>query len=600
MASDRRSGETVRVLNERISTIYLRLLGTAAVGIVNASLITIVVRHGNPGGWSRLWLAMVVLLSLVRILSFAVYRRDALKLDHVRRWAAWSVAGSLGSGLLWGIGPIVTAGGDPASQWLWAFAIGGMCAGAASLHSAHLPTALSFIVPACLPLSLTLLLQGGLAATAAGVMSLAFIGVTTLTALIFSSEFGKTLALKFALERRAVELHDANHRLSREIDDHRATSDALHQAQKMEALGSLTGGFAHDFNNLLAVIIGSLDSVVRGMKAGRPRTLVEAAIDAAESGASLTSRLLAFARKQTLAPRLVDIDEVIADFEELLKRAVSGSIRVVFASSASPPIASVDVAHFQAALLNLVVNARDAMPEGGLIRVSTGKARLDADALLGTDARPGMFVTVTVADEGEGLSPEMAARVFDPFFTTKANSGGSGLGLSQVYGFARQSGGFARFESEPGVGTVVTLFIPASDDALPDTDATPPLRRARPPRRPLSVLLVDDNPGVLAVLSAALAEKDWEIATARDGRSALGKVEAGGKFDVVVSDVDMPGDLDGIALQHTLRERWPALPVLLISGAPIPVERTGPDVAYLIKPFRNHVFLREIEALVYP
>jgi signal transduction histidine kinase len=604
MASDRRSGEQARLLNERISTIYLRLLGTAAVGILNASLITTAVDRGSRGRWSRFWLAAVILLSVARILGYRAWRRDPLKLDHVRRWAAWSVAGALGSGLLWGIGPLVSAGPDPASQWLWAFAIGGMCAGAASLHSAHPPTALSFIVPACLPLSLTLLAQGSFASGAAAVMSLAFIGMMTLTALVFSAEFGRTFALKFALERRAAELHDANDRLSQEIEDHRATSEALHQAQKMEALGSLTGGFAHDFNNLLAVIIGNLDVIARRMGAGRPRALVESAIDAAESGANLTSRLLAFARKQTLAPKLVDINRVVADFEELLKRAVSGLTRVTFALSAdnpphSPLIASVDVAQLQAALLNLVVNARDAMPEGGLITVSTAKVRLDAGALVGTEASPGEFVTVAVADQGEGLAPELAARVFEPFFTTRAASGGSGLGLSQVHGFAHQSGGFARFESEPGAGTTVTLFVPASDQPLPAAEAVPP-RQFRAPRAPLSVLLVDDNPAVLATLSTALAEKGWEVATATDGAAALALVGEGLEPDIVVSDVDMPGALDGIALEATLRERRPELPFLLISGAPIPGDRIGPDTAYLIKPFRNHVFLREIEALVYP
>jgi CheY-like chemotaxis protein len=227
-----------------------------------------------------------------------------------------------------------------------------------------------------------------------------------------------------------------------------------------------------------------------------------------------------------------------------------------------------------------------------------GSTTLAADDLVGTEARPGRFITVAVSDNGEGMSPEVAERVFEPFFTTKAGRGGTGLGLPQVYGFARQSGGFARVESEPGAGTVVTLFIPASDEPLPPGDGRKPEPAARG-GRPLSILLVDDNPGVLAVLSAGLADRGWQVATADDAVSALALVESGPRPDVVITDIDMPGAFDGVGLQQRLRERWPELPVLLISGAPIPSTAIGPDVPFLIKPFRNEALRSKIEDLVY-
>jgi signal transduction histidine kinase len=597
MGSERLVGEDARALGERIATIYSRLPGSSAASIINASLIVIVIQHQQATRLPALWLGLVILLSLLRMAAWWRYRQDQDKLDNIRRWEIISIAGSLGAGVLWGVGPLITGGSGGINQWLWAFAIGGMSAGAASLHAAHLRTALAFIIPACLPLSAMLLAEGTFAGVAAGAMTLAFIGVTSFTAILFSREFGKLLALRAALERRAVELHDANRRLSREIEDHRETSEALFQSQKMEALGSLTGGFAHDFNNLLMVILGNLDAIGR-QSSGRVRKMVEQAVTAAESGANLTSRLLAFARKQTLAPRLVDINAVVADFEGLLRRAVSGSISVEFAYSPKQVVAPVDPAHLEAALLNLVVNARDAMPNGGMIRVMTASVSLDAEDLVGTEARPGQFVTVAVSDNGEGMVAAIAERVFEPFFTTKAERGGTGLGLPQVYGFARQSGGFVRLESEPGIGTIVTLFIPASDEPAP-----PPLNTGRGSRpraeQTLSVLLVDDNAGVLAVLSAGMADHGWEVATARDAVSALALIESGPQPDIVVTDIDMPGAFDGLGLERRIREKWPALPVLLISGAPIPAAAIGPDMAFLVKPFRNQALVSKIQELVH-
>jgi signal transduction histidine kinase len=599
MADILSSVDQVRVLTERLSSIFSRLPGVAIVSLLNAALIVIVIEREEYARSAWIWLALVASLSLVRAIFYLGYRADRSPRD--RGWALYwqrvSVSGSFASGLLWGIGSLLIMGETSIDQWLWAFAIGGMCAGAASLHAAHLPSAFAFTLPACLPLALSLLFQGNFQAGAAGIMTLAFIGVTSFTAILFSKEFGRTLALKFALEYRAVELNNINGRLTREIADHHSTSEALYQSQKMEALGKLTGGFAHDFNNLLTVIIGNLDLIAAPAGEGRQKDLAATALAAAQSGASLTARLLAFARKQTLTPTLADINRIIAEFESLLRRAVPASIEFMFDFGAHAPIVHVDTTHFQAALLNLVVNARDAMPTGGLITISTARRQLDGDALVGTGSPPGDYVTIAVADDGSGMPPEIVERAFDPYFTTKTDSGGSGLGLSQVYGFARQSGGFVQLHSEAGCGSCVTIFIPASDAPLPIEDEVGAPAVARSGNR-LSVLLVDDNVAVLHVLQAGLADQGWSIATALDGRSALDMIAQDPAYDIVVSDIDMPGEIDGLDLENEVRQRWPHLPVLLISGAPIPVGRLRPDTEFLTKPFRNHILLSKIESLL--
>lgn len=480
---------------------------------------------------------------------------------------------------------------------MWAFVIGGMCAGAASVHAAHLPTSLSFTFPACLPLAASLLLNGNVQGIAAGSMILVFLAMMTFTAILFSREFGRSLELKYALEFRAVELDDANSRLKLEIEDHRSTSEALYQSQKMEALGSLTGGFAHDFNNLLTVILGNLDRIVSRSEQSQVRDMARSAIVAAESGASLTSRLLAFARKQALNPKMVNLNDVLIEFRDFLMPALTGSIRVEFAISEQAAIVPLDAAHFQAALLNLVVNARDAMPDGGLITISASRVSLDSAGAAVADVRSGDFVAVAVADSGEGMSPEALERAFEPYFTTKAGRGGTGLGLSQVHGFAHQSGGFVRITSEPGQGTCATLFIPLGTNSLPVGNMAES-KTVTKPTQSLSILIVDDNPAALGALEADLADHGWNATTAIDGKTALDIIESGKSFDIVVTDIDMPGELDGLKLATELRLKRPHLPVLLISGAPIPVDKMDADIPFLAKPFRKHIFLERIQAAI--
>jgi signal transduction histidine kinase len=403
-------------------------------------------------------------------------------------------------------------------------------------------------------------------------------------------------AMRAAIEARATDLDTSNRRLSEEIADHRRTSEALYQVQKMEALGNLTGGFAHDFNNILMVIIAHLEMIAKGRSPAATAELAYKAIGAAQSGADLTARMLAFARQQTLTPHPTELVAVVREFQQFVTHAVSGNIVVDYDIAVPAATSNIDAAQFQSVLLNLVVNARDAMPDGGGITISVARTRLDAGDLRGTGSAPGDFIAVSVADNGEGMSAQTLERAFEPFFTTKAATGGTGLGLPQVYGFARQSGGVARIESSPGQGTRVTIFIP---EIAPDERAQSPSPAAsqRPIRRACSVLLVDDNVAVLQAVEQGLIDEGWTVQPVDNAASALDAVASGTAFDIVVTDIDMPGSIGGLRLAKQLTGRFP-VPVLLISGAPISAEVYDSGFPLIVKPFRKAELVERIQAIV--
>ncbi len=551
----------------RVRSIYERLAMTSLITVANAALMTAVLVRSSDARGPWAWLGMVAALSAVRTASWRVYRGDPRIEERLKFWEAASVVASVLSGALWGLGALLLFPVDETGQWLWIFLIAGMCAGAASLHAAHLPTAMGFIIPAGLPLALRLAMERSEARQVAGVMTVLFVLAICFTAMRFSRQFGKVLQLQHDLQRRSQELDETNRRLVAEIKQHRSTADTLHQAQKMEALGHITGGIAHDFNNLLTVITGSMD-LIRRRAAGDDaiQRLATAASHAARRGARLTGSLLSFARKQSLHPEVVDLNALIVEFSPLLRRAVGEAIDLRLDLAADLAAAYADAAHFQSALLNLVINARDAMPGGGPLVVSTRNAELGgSDLVLDSETHQGRAVLVSVRDSGFGMAPEVVKRAFEPFFTTKPAGKGSGLGLSQVYGFARQSGGFATIESAPGEGAQVSMILPAL--AL---GVHPQARAARPaaaaPGQPLHVLLAEDDGAVAATLSEALSLLGWEVVAAPTGQDALTVLDRRPDIEVLVTDVVMAGAIGGVELARTAAQRRPGLPVLLISG----------------------------------
>jgi len=345
------------------------------------------------------------------------------------------------------------------------------------------------------------------------------------------------------------------------------TREALHQSQKMEAIGQLTGGVAHDFNNLLAVVIGNLDLIAKDIARGnlsRLERLSANALRAARRDASLTQQLLAFSRRQPLNPRTIDLNKSISDFQPMLQRACGETIRVRLNLDPGAWPAHLDPTHFEAALLNLVLNSRDAMPQGGVVTITTGNVDLSpAEASAVPDLGPGAYVRVIVQDMGTGMSDDVLRRALEPFFTTKEVGKGSGLGLAQVYGFVRQSHGQVVIKSDLGVGTRVHLYLPRSDE--PPVQETQATRDLVEPVLKEVVLAVEDDPDVLEIVVESLRDLGYEVVTASDGPHAL-SVLRNGRIDWLFTDVVMPNGMSGVDLAYEARGLWPDLRILLTSG----------------------------------
>jgi signal transduction histidine kinase/ActR/RegA family two-component response regulator len=393
-------------------------------------------------------------------------------------------------------------------------------------------------------------------------------------------ELAETLEQKVLARTR--DLAAANDRLTAEIAEREKAEARLVQAQKMEAIGQLTGGIAHDFNNLLTAVVGSIELLLRRTDDERLTRLAGNALQAAERGAKLTGQLLAFSRRQRLTPVPVDPNATVAAMRDMLARTIGGHIAVETDLVPGVWRALVDPTQLEVMILNLAINARDAMPQGGTLRIVTRNLAAAPEGPEG-ELAPGEYVCLCVEDNGVGMPPDVVGRAFEPFFTTKALGKGTGLGLAQLYGFARQSGGAARIESEEGKGTKVSLFLPRThseaEAARATADGRPLSRRGR-------VLIVDDDAAVLEAAAALLAELGFEVAPVPTGEAALALLRAGA-FDLLVTDIAMPG-MNGIELARAAREAAPGLPVLFASGY-ADLQTFGADLDHevlLKKPFR--------------
>jgi PAS domain S-box-containing protein len=358
----------------------------------------------------------------------------------------------------------------------------------------------------------------------------------------------------------------------------------LAESQKLDALGQLTGGVAHDFNNLLMIISGSIHTLKKGVGGDARMHRALAAIETAtRRGAALTSQLLTFARRQSVNPHSIDVGERINTVREVLDTGVGSAVRLEFDLPRAALPVTVDPTEFETALVNLVINARDAMPGGGTITVS---ARTHDG-----DEETGGQVAVTVKDTGDGIPPDVLDKIFDPFFTTKPVGKGTGLGLSQVHGFAHQAGGTVRVKSELGKGTEVTILLPreAAVAQAAETEAVETGGSG-------TVLLVEDNPDVASVSISLLEQLGYTVRRVADAEAALSAIERDG-VDLVFSDIVMPGKMDGLALAHRLREIHPRLPILLATGYSDAAVNVRGDFPILRKPYEIHELSQAIAKL---
>jgi PAS domain S-box-containing protein len=394
-------------------------------------------------------------------------------------------------------------------------------------------------------------------------------------------------------------------KVTRDLSEKRAIEEQLRQSQKMEAVGQLTGGLAHDFNNLLTGISGSLEMmqirIAQGRSAEFDRYLM-AAQGAVKRASALTHRLLAFSRRQTLDPKPTNVNRLLGGIEELVRRTVGPGIEVevVGASGLWPTL--IDPNQLENAILNLCINARDAMPDGGKLTIETANKWLDERAARQQDLPVGQYVSVCVTDTGTGMTPEVIAKAFDPFFTTKPLGEGTGLGLSMIYGFARQSGGQVRIYSEMGQGTTMCLYLPRHDeDAVSDEEDM-----ISSPSEPLGdgevVLVIDDEPTIRMLVAEVLAESGYAVIEAPDGAAGLRVLESNARIDLLITDVGLPGGMNGRQVADAARVSRPDLKVLFITGyaenAVIGRGRLENGMFVLTKPFQMEVLASRIREII--
>jgi signal transduction histidine kinase len=381
------------------------------------------------------------------------------------------------------------------------------------------------------------------------------------------------------------------------VEARRLIQEQLQQSQKMESVGQLTGGIAHDFNNLLMVVSGNLELIEQAADNGRVRELAATARRAADRGAKLTAQLLAFSRQQRLNPRPVNANELIAEFQGLIRQAVGGACEVKLLTDGPLCLCHVDPALLETALLNLALNGRDAMPDGGVLKIETRNVVVDEGAANG--CLPGCYVQVSVTDTGCGMPPEVRDRVFEPFFTTKEVGKGTGLGLSMVYGFVRQSGGYVAVDSAPGAGTTVALYLPKADQE-PEAE----LEAIQPQAIPGGserILVVDDNEELLKVTSEMLTTFGFRVLCARNGAEAIEIFRSGKEFDLLFSDVVMPNGMNGVELAREARRLNKGIKILLTSGyAEDVLKRHGAEDEFPIidKPFRLSNLSQRLRAIL--
>jgi signal transduction histidine kinase len=468
------------------------------------------------------------------------------------------------------------------------FVIGGMCAGTVVLNASHLPTLLAFLLPASLPMAARFFAEATATDSTLGAMIVVFAAALSLAGAHLNRFFTDTMRLRF-------ELNDANLRLQAEMAERQATEAALRQAQKLEAVGQLTGGIAHDFNNLLTVVIGNL-VLASGRASENPNLLplLQGALQAAERGVALIQRLLAFARKQHLDPRSVDLGALVVGIEELLQRTVGPAIRLQIEIEAGLAQAHVDANQVELAILNLAINARDAMPAGGTLRVSLRNQWASLNSPLGL--HPGDYVHISISDTGTGMDDATLSQAFDPFFTTKEVGSGSGLGLPMVQGFVGQSGGAVQIRSQQGQGTTVELWLPRAAETPPEA------RAGNSPGSTVSkglanILLCDDDHDVRRFLGELLRSNGYLVREAGSAEAAFRILEDSATMDLLIVDYAMPG-INGLEI---IREAWrqrPSLKTLLITGDTSAVPDRSSGAPILRKPFKPAELSQTVAAIL--
>ena len=578
------------IYEAQIDTLYQQTPMVLTVNLLNSSLVAVVLTSYMGQALWLMFLALTLLLTAIRIIGWKFYRSRAAAVRSTAKWGIFATVGSGLSGLLWGAGSALLLPDSLVEQTFVAFVIGGMCVASLVSFSHYLPAFMAYVFPASLPLAGRFFLDGW---PIHGDMMVVFAVAITLAAYNSSRGFATGMRLNFHLIERTKELTAANTRLEMEIAQRRVAEDQLRQAHKMEAIGQLTGGIAHDFNNLLTAVVGHLEMAqARVRRDPRTTRLVQAALRAADRGATLTRHLLAFARRQHLEPRPVDIAAVVDGVEKMLRQTIGPDIRLVTRVASDLPPAWVDPNQLELGILNLALNARDAMSVGGTLQIAAENGRAET-GVSPPDLSPGNYLMVSVSDTGTGMNPETLARAFEPFFSTKEAGRGSGLGLSIVHGFAAQSGGSVQINSSPGNGTRVDLWLPrAEGKAIKCADLEPERSITEPSEA--RILVCDDDADVRAVVGEYLRESGYVVWEAKNPTLAFEILERERPIDLLVADYKMP-EMNGVAVIDRAQACQHGLKVLLMTGHPDILHAGGVSgIPLLVKPFKVAELKRRI------
>jgi signal transduction histidine kinase/CheY-like chemotaxis protein len=531
-----------------------RRLFILCLGFANAAFLLLDAR--SPASAPAVVVAARVALSVLLVVPALVL--GAVKDDRVARWSVRVLA----AGTAAAFGALVWGSGGTAGPYFGFYGL--------------VPIVFTVAVPDDVPATA---LSGAIVTLVGTLLVLGEGGGSTrlaFTVLAYASSSSYALAgtvLYARMRRREAQARE------REL---RAHDQAL-ESQKMEAVGRLASGIAHDFNNMLVVILANARFLVDELPKGDARRRdAEEIRETGERAAHLVRQLLAFARRDRPQPLVTDVGSVVRGIETFLRRTIGEDVSLTVSCPPDPWRVRIDPGQLEQVLINLCVNARDAMPEGGDLRLTTRNASVAVPPPACEGLRPGRYALLSVEDTGCGMAPEVRARIFEPFFTTKERGKGTGLGLSTVYGIVERTGGHVAVTSEPGRGTRFDLYFPVFEGVEPAEPAEPP--EAAPPGRGETVLLVEDEEQVREVARRMLARNGFAVVEARDGAEALGRLEAGAPVDVVLSDVVMPGFSAG-QLTAVLRERWPGIPLLLMSGYPDRLDDAAASATLLRKPF---------------
>lgn len=585
-----------RVFAKCIETLYRHGPQVFIANTINATLVAALI-------WTidRTWVVIAWWGSMIAMVGIRLVIRRLMKHSlagvEAGRCAQLAVFGSLSAGVLWGAGMVALFPSDHVQgQLLLAFVVGGMASGASSSIASYLPAFYAFLFPATVPLAIRFALENdpfywgmaGAVALFTGMVTL--IGRSTHFTLIqayalqFENEslISRLNKTRTTLEQRVAE---RTQQLQEETRSKAEITAQLQHAQKLEAVGRLTGGVAHDFNNLLTVIVSSLEQLEDEVDEATQSELVHPALQAALRGGELTRNLLAFSRKQELRPKVVNAHKVVTKLAtNILRRTLPESIHITLNEPElrKPMLLKVDPSQLETALLNLALNARDAMPNGGDLELSARPLTLEADDVWQVD--PGEYVELRVRDEGTGIGADILDRVFEPFFTTKGEHG-SGLGLSMVYGFTRQSGGSVHLTSNPGEGTTVSLLLPRYIRAQASEHQVKRVQQTTWSGHGETILIVEDETQVRDLTLQILRGLGYQPLAAANATDALAILNDQ-DVDLVLTDIVMPGPLDGIDLAATIQQQTPSLPVLLVSGYSEGTRRST-EWPLLPKPYRR-------------